>query len=65
VEELWNQLARKYSCTVHCGCLVERLAAKKSREALARICEAHSNVIPIDRYLQANELPTPGRLISA
>ena len=61
VEGLWNQLAQKHSCTIHCGCLVERLVAKNSREALARICEAHSNV----RYLQTNELPTTGRLISA
>jgi len=65
VEGLWNQLAQKHSCTIHCGCLVERLVAKNSREALARICEAHSNVISIDRYLQTNELPTTGRLISA
>lgn len=51
IEELWNQFAQNHSCTIHCGGAIAGLTNKKSREALARICGEHCNVIPIDRYL--------------
>ena len=48
-EQLWNDLARKHSCVVHCGYSVTRLGSARNREALSRICSEHSRVIPIDQ----------------
>lgn len=49
VEAMWNDLVRRHSCVVHCGCPAMHLGAGKSRQPLSRICNEHSNVIPIDR----------------
>ena len=52
-EELWNDLAQKYACVVHCGYPVARLANASNREALSRICWEHSRIIPIDQHPEA------------
>jgi DNA-binding NarL/FixJ family response regulator len=51
VEELWNTLVPRYSCTVYCGCPVMHLSSKENRETLSQICAEHSNVIPTDQRI--------------
>jgi hypothetical protein len=51
VEEVWNALVPKHSCTVYCGCLVTHLSSGESRKTLSRICAEHSNVVPIDQRI--------------
>jgi DNA-binding NarL/FixJ family response regulator len=44
VEQLWDQLARRYNIDVLCGYLLPEPGREEEREALQRICAAHSSV---------------------
>jgi hypothetical protein len=44
LEELWNELAVRYSFVLLCGYSAAHFAGRDSREALASICSAHSLV---------------------
>lgn len=48
IEAVWNELIPEHACTVYCGCPVEQLGGRASRETLSRICCEHCNVIRHD-----------------
>lgn len=54
VERIWNGLIPSRSCIVYCGCPVTHLYSKETREALARICREHAQVIAIDHSRAAS-----------
>jgi len=44
LEELWNELAARYSFTLLCGYSAAHFATPTAREALAGICDAHAHL---------------------
>ena len=44
IDALWNEMIPAHSCTVYCGCPLERLGDGASRQALSRICCDHGDV---------------------
>jgi signal transduction histidine kinase len=54
-EHLWNDLALREAFTLHCGYPMRAFSSPDDGEALARICDAHTAVEPIESYTQ---LPT-------
>ena len=50
IEEIWNNLVSRHSCTVYCECSLAHLGCKEDRKTLSHICGEHSKVIPIKKF---------------
>lgn len=44
IDAVWNEMIPAHSCTVYCGCPLERLGGRAGRQALSRICCDHGGV---------------------
>ena len=50
LEELWNDLARTYSFSLHCAYPITNFKRDEDGEAFLKFCAAHSAVIPDESY---------------
>jgi len=50
LEELWNDLARTHSFSLHCAYPITNFNRDEDGDAFLRICAAHSAVIPDESY---------------
>ena len=50
LEELWNDLARTHSFSLHCAYPITNFNRDEDGEAFLKICSAHSAVIPDESY---------------
>jgi PAS domain S-box-containing protein len=50
LEQLWNELGRTHSFRLHCAYPLDFFPREPDREAVRRICEEHSQVIPAESY---------------
>jgi PAS domain S-box-containing protein len=50
LEQLWNNLAKLHSFSLYCGYPMNSFCREEFGEPFARICEAHSTVVPTDNY---------------
>jgi PAS domain S-box-containing protein len=50
LEELWNDLARKYAFQLHCAYPMSLFGQTNDEAALQRICAEHSRVVPVESY---------------
>ena len=50
LEELWNDLARTHSFSLHCAYPITNFNRDEDGDAFLRICSAHSAVIPDESY---------------
>ena len=51
LEEMWNDLGRKYPLSLLCGYPMKDLCDTSTGEAFHHICEAHSTVLPTENYI--------------
>jgi signal transduction histidine kinase len=50
LEELWNELARNYSLSLHCAYPMSGFDREYHSDPFLKICEQHSHVIPVESY---------------
>jgi len=50
LEELWNELARNYSLSLHCAYPMSGFDREYHSDSFLKICEQHSHVIPVESY---------------
>jgi len=50
LEQCWNELARTHQFTLHCGYSMGVFKKAEDIEALLRICDAHTAVLPLESY---------------
>jgi PAS domain S-box-containing protein len=50
LEQLWNELARTRSFSLHCGYPLQEFDSEQHGESFRKICMAHSGVIPSESY---------------
>jgi len=49
-EKLWNQLAKAYSFSLRCAYPMQGFCREEHEDALQRICDEHSGVVPDESY---------------
>src|SRR3954464_2215397 len=59
VEELWNELATKYSFSLLCAYSMGNFFKEAHTHSFKQICGTHGNVLPTEEFLRASE---PDRL---
>jgi signal transduction histidine kinase len=52
LEELWNDLANKFAFSLHCGYPIGSFDRAKNGDPIARICAAHTRVMPGESYVR-------------
>jgi len=52
VEDLWTELAAKYSLSLLCGYSMSHFARQDQRSQLQSVCSRHAHVIPTERYME-------------
>jgi signal transduction histidine kinase len=50
LEQLWNDLGRRYSFMLHCAYPLSGFRAEEDGELFMKICREHSKVIPAEEY---------------
>ncbi len=51
LEDLWNDLATRYSFSLHCGYPISSFDRAENGEPIARICASHTRVMPGESYI--------------
>ena len=51
-EKLWNQLARAYSFSLRCAYPMQGFCREEHQDALLRICDEHTGVVPDESYTE-------------
>src|SRR5262249_54723324 len=64
LEELWNELARERSFSLLCAYRLRGFADERHRDRFARICAAHSRVIPAEGYMRLHDPEAQRREVS-
>jgi signal transduction histidine kinase len=55
LEQLWNELAKKHSFTLHCAYPMAEFHRVGDEGALSRICAEHSTVMPSEKHLELDD----------
>ena len=55
LEELWNDLSRKYDFTLLCAYAMANFYKAADTERFEEICRQHTHVVPTERYVHADD----------
>jgi signal transduction histidine kinase len=64
LEQLWNELARTYSFSLHCAYPLSSFSRVEHAESLMKICAEHTSVIPEESYTNLLNDGDRGRAIT-
>jgi signal transduction histidine kinase len=64
LEELWNELGREHSFALLCGYAMDNFGGEDEGARFADLCQAHSRVVPTERYQSLGDADSRAREVS-